>query len=122
MREATIARRALFFMAISIFWAQGAAAYPLVAASSVDTSDGDNHLIESADFNQDGKQDIVVSTGGVDGGFYFLAGNGDGTFQSSVFFGTKGYSVGLDVADMDGANGPECSGGQYGFTEHLRIF
>ncbi len=105
MREATIARRALFFMSIFISWAQGAAAYPLTATSSTNTLDGDNHLVESGDFNQDGKQDVVVSTGAIDGGFYFLAGNGDGTFQPATFFGTKGYSVGIDVADMDGANG-----------------
>jgi hypothetical protein len=94
-------------MAIFIFWAQEASAYPLAAAASSSTTDGDNHLVESGDFNQDGNQDVVVSTGGLDGGFYFLAGNGDGTFQPSAFFGTKGYSVGIDVADMDGANGPD---------------
>jgi hypothetical protein len=75
--------------------------------SPIRTSAGTNpNFVAAADFNRDGKQDIVVtnqSTGNVS----ILLGNGDGTFtlKSNVCVGStpcKGVPVSVAVADFNG--------------------
>ena len=66
----------------------------------------------AGDLNSDGKQDIVVAYGGdqvcggttVVSGYYVIAGKGDGTFQTPVFFpsGTQLYSATLADMNLDG--------------------
>jgi hypothetical protein len=55
------------------------------------------------DFNNDGKQDIVVLSGDATGGIDLLLGNGDGTFQVAKPLTIPGGSrAGLVVADFNG--------------------
>lgn len=48
---------------------------------------GDMHLVESADFNNDGKNDLVVTDGKTMAGIGILYGNGNGTFQAPLILG-----------------------------------
>jgi hypothetical protein len=54
--------------------------------------------IAAGDFNGDGKLDLAETD--IDGGFYILLGNGDGTFQTPVFYNAPG-SQNLAVADVN---------------------
>ncbi len=61
-------------------------------AESNHTANGTNGAIESADFNGDGKLDVVTLGSGT-GGFAVKLGNGDGTFLA-----TNAYSSGVSTA------------------------
>ncbi len=63
---------------------------------------GDMHLVESADFNADGKNDLVVTDGKSMAGIGILYGNGNGTFQAPLILGDgASYEWGLAVGDID---------------------
>lgn len=55
-------------------------AYPLNPQAPI-VFGGDLHMVESADFNHDGKNDLVVTDGKTFRGIGLLYGNGNGTFQ-----------------------------------------
>ena len=57
--------------------------------------------VAAADFNGDGKQDLVVGTAYGDGVYVFL-GNGDGTFKAPVQYTTGGNVSSIAVADFNG--------------------
>ena len=57
--------------------------------------------LAAADFNGDGKQDLVVGASYSDGVFVLL-GNGDGTFQAPVQYKTGGNVRSVAVADFNG--------------------
>jgi len=57
--------------------------------------------VVAADFNGDGKQDLVVGTASADGVYVFL-GNGDGTFKTPVQYTTGGEVSSIAVADFNG--------------------
>lgn len=63
-----------------------------------------------ADFNNDGKQDIVIANSGWND-IALLLGNGDGTFQASMQFYLNNQlttpPVGLAIADFDGDGKPD---------------
>jgi hypothetical protein len=56
--------------------------------------------IAAADFNHDGKLDIVVALN--PNGIAVMLGNGDGTFQSPLTYPTDDLPSGLTVADVNG--------------------
>lgn len=63
---------------------------------------GDMHLVESADFNNDGKNDLVVTDGKSMAGIGILYGNGNGTFQAPLILGDGvPYEYGLTVGDIN---------------------
>ncbi|MEO8657911.1 MAG: FG-GAP-like repeat-containing protein, partial [Bryobacteraceae bacterium] len=55
--------------------------------------------IATADFDGDGKTDLVIANGS---GVSFLRGNGDGTFRSPVFFPVAHRVNSLAIADVNG--------------------
>lgn len=61
--------------------------------------------IAAADFNHDGKLDLVVSLN--PNGIAVMLGNGDGTFQAPVTYATDELPTGLTVADLNGDGVPD---------------
>jgi hypothetical protein len=75
--------------------------------------------LATADFNQDGKLDLVASVGGVSSpinGEQILLGNGDGTFSLGTFATTGDIVFSLQVADVNGDGLPDivCQNRYYG--------
>jgi hypothetical protein len=65
-----------------------------------------------ADVNGDGKPDLVASSVCLadcsqKGGVGVLLGNGDGTFQSVVTYGSDGFALSVAVADVNGDGKPD---------------
>jgi FG-GAP-like repeat/Cep192 domain 4/Protein of unknown function (DUF1573) len=58
--------------------------------------------VASGDFNGDGKPDLAVSGTYPGSTVAVLLGNGDGTFQSGVLYGTAVSPAGLAIADFNG--------------------
>ena len=71
--------------------------------------------IDSADFNRDGREDLVVANGNGNN-VTVLLGNGDGTmrFGSVVDFGTPGYASSVAVGDFNRDGVPD-----FAATDHL---
>ena len=65
--------------------------------------------IAATDVNGDGKLDLVVTTSNTNpNSLMVLLGNGDGTFQAPVFYGTGGVgAVGIAIADVNGDGRPD---------------
>ena len=59
----------------------------------------------AADFNHDGKLDLVITLN--PNGIAVMLGNGDGTFQSPVTYATDELPGGLKVADLNGDGIPD---------------
>jgi FG-GAP-like repeat len=82
----------------------GQYAAPTLYTAGVTTASG----LVAGDFNKDGKIDIAAVNDCLDdscaqGGVTILVGNGDGTFQSPVSYGTGGqYSLALVTGDFNG--------------------
>ena len=65
--------------------------------------------IAATDVNGDGKLDLVVTTSNTNpNNLMVLLGNGDGTFQAPVFYGTGGVGAfGIAIADVNGDGRPD---------------
>jgi hypothetical protein len=86
-------------------------------AVAYDSGGLDAMSVAIADVNRDGKPDIIVgnsycieSSSCGNGTVGVLLGNGDGTFQTAVTYGTGGYTAGwitVAVADVNGDGDPD---------------
>ena len=72
-----------------------------LAMPASNNSSASADTLAAADFNGDGKQDLVVGTAFGNGVYVFL-GNGDGTFQAPVQYTTGGNVTSVAVADFNG--------------------
>ena len=79
---------------------------PTAASSTILSTTAD---LKSADFNGDGKLDLV-SSGVFSGGFTVLLGNGDGTFLNAGVLANGQTSVSVVVADLNGDTRPDLAG------------
>jgi hypothetical protein len=92
---------------VSVLLGEGNGTFrPAVNYSASGTFD---QSVKIADMNGDGIPDLVVSDNGPDKTISVLAGNGDGTFQTPIKFGTydfRGTGISVAVADLnkDGRN------------------
>jgi FG-GAP-like repeat/Abnormal spindle-like microcephaly-assoc'd, ASPM-SPD-2-Hydin len=68
-------------------------------ASSMSPGTASAYSLKAADFNGDGKTDLVVATGQ---GFVFFAGNGDGAFQSPIRTPTPNAVTQFQLGDFNG--------------------
>jgi hypothetical protein len=88
---------------VSLLLGNGAGAFSAAPGPPV-TFAGRVIAVNSADFNSDGKRDLVVGTNGVgqsENGFFVLTGNGAGGFSSpSLVFGAAGLAT--STADLNG--------------------
>lgn len=86
----------------------GAGGIPQGAQSlQTNTLGFDNQAGRLADFDRDGRLDVVIATG--QGRVALHRGNGDGTFGGTVELGVVGSQsqVALDVGDLDGDHDPD---------------
>jgi len=79
---------------------------PASAGSAILSTTAD---LKMADFNGDGKLDLV-SSGVFSGGFTVLLGNGDGTFQNGGILANGLTSVSVVVVDLNGDTRPDLAG------------
>ncbi len=61
----------------------------------------------TADFNRDGRADIVTISDGTMGNILFVPGNGDGTFGTSAPIADTTQVQGLDAGDVNGDGNPD---------------
>ena len=108
----------IFGVSPVVFLGKGDGTFTQVTVSSIPSSgDGQPSSIALADFNGDGKLDIVTTNGNSYSGFgsvdslnpdfLVFLGNGDGTFiplGANTALGSTGYAI---VADFDGTGVPE---------------
>jgi hypothetical protein len=66
--------------------------------AEVANTNSDGKGVAIADLNSDGKLDIVAIGGGV---VWAMLGNGDGTFQPGVAYGSGGITTGVAIADLN---------------------
>jgi FG-GAP-like repeat/Domain of unknown function (DUF4214) len=79
---------------------------PNAAASAIIST---SVALKVADFNGDGKLDLV-SSGVFSGGFTLFLGNGDGSFQNAGVLGSGLTSVSVVVVDLNGDTRPDLAG------------
>src|SRR6266852_3242954 len=91
-------RRICVVTALFCFPVISAAAWAQFETRATNPFPEGSFCIATGDFNHDGKPDVVMT---VNGGFAVALGNGDGTFQSAVFYPTQ-LSYFLAVADFNG--------------------
>ncbi len=68
--------------------------------------------LETGDFNQDGKADLLALPFG-GGGFFVFLGNGNGTFQASKFIPVTGSFLSAEVADFNHDGRPDVAVGSF---------
>jgi hypothetical protein len=82
--------------------------------AAVNTVIGDGKQFVAADFDGDGKADLVVEyTSNYAGYVYFLKGNGDGTFAAAAAVAETLAPVALEAIDLDGNNKLDIVAPQY---------
>src|SRR5258708_7657211 len=91
-------RRICVVTALFCFPVISAAAWAQFETRATNPFPEGSFCIATGDFNHDGKPDVVMT---VNGGFAVALGNGDGTFQATVFYPTQ-LSYFLAVADFNG--------------------
>ncbi len=88
------------------------------------TSASDNYALAAADFDNDGKPDIIVS-GSSNGDAYFFKGNGDGTFQPGVLvpsLNNDKYYSSMDAYDLNNDGNVDIVMGNYGSNNKLWFY
>ena len=92
---------------VSILLGNGDGTFKTALNSTVSMSGNGPSAVAAGDFNGDGKPDLIVVNAGspsnnVAGAVNFLAGNGDGTFQTPVAISGGQFPFSLAVGDLNG--------------------
>ncbi|MGA2967010.1 MAG: VCBS repeat-containing protein, partial [Terriglobales bacterium] len=87
-----------FTNGIDVFLGNGDGTFLAPTAAVAIPFPGNSNSEAVADLNHDGKPDLVVASTNSGDGIYVLTGNGDGTFQSPVFYQQGSNSGTLSVA------------------------
>ena len=82
---------------VDVFLGNGDGTFLAPTAVAI-SSPGSTGAITAGDVNHDGKPDLVVASNVSSDGIYVLIGNGDGTFQSPVFYQQGSNSGAMAVA------------------------
>ena len=87
---------------IDVFLGNGDGTFVAPTTAVAITSPGYTGAIAASDVNNDGKPDLIVANQYEGDGIFVLLGNGDGTFQSSVFYqqGSNSGAMALAIGQL----------------------
>jgi hypothetical protein len=91
--------------AITVLFGHGDGTFEVSAGTSLGNDVPSGSIMTAADFNHDGKTDLIGTDAA--GKLATLLSNGDGTFQSAFHFGSPVYVSSIVVEDINGDANPD---------------
>ncbi len=107
-----------------VYRGNGAGGFTGGVVGTATTSANDNYALAAADFDNDGKTDIIVG-GSSNGDTYFFKGNGDGTFLAGVLvptLDTDNYHNAIDAYDLNNDGKVDIVMGNYNSNNRLWFY
>lgn len=107
-----------------VYRGNGAGGFTGASIGTATTSANDNYALAAADFDNDGKTDIIVG-GSSNGDTYFFKGNGDGSFAAGVLvptLDTDNYHNSIDAYDLNNDGYVDIVMGNYGSNNKLWFY
>src|SRR5580704_4547327 len=109
----------VFFLPLYLLLAFQAGAQTFQVAA-VQTVSGNPSVMATADFNHDGRPDIVYQDNHTGGSLHVMDGNGDGTFHEVQQIALPvGVGAHITAADINGDGFPDLIVGYDGFDSHV---
>src|SRR5579872_2525635 len=113
MKIDTLIVRALLFVELSC-WLR--AQSPSFRYQAVETSTVTHDSVAVADFNRDGKSDLVIANYN-DASVSVFLGRGDGAFIAETRYGVKSAPTSVSIADFNGDGTPDLVVASYGSSQ-----
>ncbi|GAM10010.1 dyslexia-associated protein [Geobacter sp. OR-1] len=104
-----------------VYRGDGTGKFTGASIGTATTSGNDNYALAAADFDNDGKSDIIVS-GSSNGDAYFFKGNGDGTFLTGGLVPSldiNNYHSSMDAYDLNNDGNVDIVMGDYSYNNKL---